>query len=166
VARDAAALMRTVGGRPAAIDPGSARAHLPRLTARQREVAELVAAGASNREIAEQLSLSVRTVEGHVAAIRAVLGVRSRAGVAAAAATGRPAEAVALTTREREIAGLVASGRANHEIAASLGLSVKTVERQLSGCYRKLGVSGRSGLAAWVVANDGVADPLLPSMES
>ena len=36
------------------------------LTPREREIAELIAAGLSNRDIAEQLTLSVRTVEGHV----------------------------------------------------------------------------------------------------
>jgi DNA-binding CsgD family transcriptional regulator/energy-coupling factor transporter ATP-binding protein EcfA2 len=36
------------------------------LTAREREIAELVAAGLTNKDIAEQLTLSIRTVEGHV----------------------------------------------------------------------------------------------------
>ncbi|OKH64775.1 hypothetical protein EB72_08585 [Mycobacterium sp. SWH-M1] len=36
------------------------------LTPREREIAELVSAGLSNREVAEALTLSVRTVEGHV----------------------------------------------------------------------------------------------------
>ena len=36
------------------------------MTAREREIAALVAAGLSNREIAERLTVSVRTVEGHI----------------------------------------------------------------------------------------------------
>jgi ATP/maltotriose-dependent transcriptional regulator MalT len=36
------------------------------VTSREREIAALVAAGLSNREIAERLSVSIRTVEGHV----------------------------------------------------------------------------------------------------
>ena len=48
------------------------------LTKRQREIARLVAAGTTNRDIAEQLSISVRTVEHHVAAILAKRAVRSR----------------------------------------------------------------------------------------
>ncbi|MBX7431369.1 LuxR C-terminal-related transcriptional regulator [Mycobacterium sp. Y57] len=48
------------------------------LTPREREIAELVAAGLSNREIAEQLVLSVRTVEGHVYRACFKLGVADR----------------------------------------------------------------------------------------
>lgn len=48
------------------------------LTARQREIAQLAATGRSNREIAEALVLSVKTVESHLGAAFATLGVRSR----------------------------------------------------------------------------------------
>ena len=41
------------------------------LTAREREIAELVAAGRTNREIAEQLVLSTRTIEAHLRTIYA-----------------------------------------------------------------------------------------------
>jgi DNA-binding NarL/FixJ family response regulator len=48
------------------------------LTAREREIAELVASGRTNREIAEQLVLSTRTIEAHLRSIYAKLAVRSR----------------------------------------------------------------------------------------
>ncbi|MEU7057371.1 helix-turn-helix transcriptional regulator [Streptomyces sp. NPDC046197] len=53
------------------------------LSAREREVIALVAAGLTNRQIAARLYLSVRTVETHVRNIRNTLGLRSRAHVAA-----------------------------------------------------------------------------------
>jgi predicted ATPase/DNA-binding CsgD family transcriptional regulator len=53
------------------------------LSARQRAVAKLVAAGHSTREIADKLSLSPRTVETHIAAIFEKLGVRTRAQLTA-----------------------------------------------------------------------------------
>ncbi len=52
------------------------------LTPREREVAALVAAGKSNREIADALVLSERTAERHVANIMAKLGVSSRTQIA------------------------------------------------------------------------------------
>jgi len=48
------------------------------LTAREREIAELVAAGRTNREVAAQLVLSERTIEAHLRNVYAKLGVRSR----------------------------------------------------------------------------------------
>ncbi len=53
-----------------------------------------------------------------------------------------------LTEREREVLGLVAWGRTNAEIAAVLGLSVRTVQKHLERVYRKLGVRSRSQAAA------------------
>ena len=48
------------------------------LTARQREVAELVAVGLSNKEIAEKLYLGEGTVRNYVSAILQKLGVEDR----------------------------------------------------------------------------------------
>lgn len=58
------------------------------LTRRESEVARLVARGMSNREIAESLFVSPRTVETHVEHILAKLGLRSRGQVAPKLALG------------------------------------------------------------------------------
>ncbi len=52
------------------------------LTPTERRVAELVAAGSSNKEVAATLFIAPRTVEGHVTQIYAKLGVHSRAELA------------------------------------------------------------------------------------
>lgn len=52
------------------------------LTDRQREVAERVSRGLSNRQIAEELVLSVRTVDSHVERILTRLGLRTRTQIA------------------------------------------------------------------------------------
>jgi DNA-binding CsgD family transcriptional regulator len=52
-----------------------------------------------------------------------------------------------LTPTETRVAGLVAKGRTNKEVAAELYMSVKTVEANLSHIYDKLGVRSRSELA-------------------
>jgi ATP/maltotriose-dependent transcriptional regulator MalT len=48
------------------------------ITAREREIAKMVAAGLSNRQIADRLVVSVRTVEGHLYRIFAKLGIDDR----------------------------------------------------------------------------------------
>jgi non-specific serine/threonine protein kinase len=52
------------------------------LTRREREVAALVAEGLTNKQIAERLTLSVRTAESHVEQIRSKLGFRTRTQIA------------------------------------------------------------------------------------
>lgn len=55
---------------------------LAALTPHQRRIAGLVATGATNREVVQTLSLSVRTVDHHLRNIFATLGVRSRVELA------------------------------------------------------------------------------------
>ncbi len=52
------------------------------LTAREREIAELVASGLSNKEVAARLFVSVRTVEANLSKLYAKLGVRTRTELA------------------------------------------------------------------------------------
>ena len=60
---------------------GERRRERDGLTTREREILRLIALGHTNREVAERLVLSVRTVETHRSRIQRRLDVRSRAGL-------------------------------------------------------------------------------------
>ena len=53
----------------------------PVLTERERQIAVMAASGATNRDIAEAIGVSVRTVEGHLYQVFLKLGVASRSGL-------------------------------------------------------------------------------------
>jgi DNA-binding CsgD family transcriptional regulator len=57
------------------------------LSSRERQIADLVAAGQTNRQIAAALFVSEKTVESHLTKVLAKLGVPTRAGVGAALRT-------------------------------------------------------------------------------
>ncbi|GAB3761027.1 non-specific serine/threonine protein kinase [Nocardioides ginsengisegetis] len=81
-------------------------------------------------------------------------------GEAVAYALGEPAPVPAvarrsqsespLTPREREVAGLVAQGASNRDIAARLVISERTAETHVDHILRKLGFNRRTQVAAWV----------------
>jgi DNA-binding CsgD family transcriptional regulator len=52
------------------------------LTPQERQVAAIVAGGATNREAASALFLSVKTIEFHLGNVYAKLGIRSRSELA------------------------------------------------------------------------------------
>ncbi|MBI1379045.1 MAG: hypothetical protein GC157_16430 [Frankiales bacterium] len=79
-ALDAAHDLAALDDGPAGADRGAAPAGL---TPRELEVLRLVATGASNREVAERLVLSERTVARHMANIFLKLGVSSRSAATA-----------------------------------------------------------------------------------
>jgi pimeloyl-ACP methyl ester carboxylesterase/DNA-binding CsgD family transcriptional regulator len=85
--------LKSVGATSPSTRPSSASDEpvpAPHLSRRQAEVLELMARGKTNKEIAEALVLSIRTVERHVAGIYARLGVRNRTEAVAYALTRLP----------------------------------------------------------------------------
>jgi len=106
---------------------------LRELAAAEQAAATAGAARVRDEALQEQRRLGRRVGRG---------GERGRAGGGVGA----------LSPREREVAGLVADGRTNREIAARLFLSEKTIETVLSRVFRKLGVRSRAEVAARVAA--------------
>jgi pimeloyl-ACP methyl ester carboxylesterase/DNA-binding CsgD family transcriptional regulator len=85
-----------------------------------------------------------------VAEVRAFMEPDRLAWTASARRTREARPLEVLSGREVEVLRLAADGLANDDIATTLGLSARTVERHLSNAYAKLGVAGKSARAAAV----------------
>jgi non-specific serine/threonine protein kinase len=74
---------------------------------------------------------------------------------------GRPASPPAsdgpLSHREMEVAGLVADGATNAQVAARLFISERTVESHLASIFNKLGVDTRLQVARWFATTEAAA---------
>jgi DNA-binding CsgD family transcriptional regulator len=130
-----------------------------RLGLRQEEVGArllagraLLAAGARDAAVAELQRVAADAGRLGAGADRDAAGRElRRAGVRISSGARRAADTAGrngLTERERSVAELVAAGRSNKEVAATLFLSEKTVEANLTRIYDKLGVRSRTELAS------------------
>jgi DNA-binding CsgD family transcriptional regulator len=79
----AVALGESAGAKKPSVLPSMAQSETERLTARENEIAALVAEGLSNPEIARRLVISDRTAQTHVTNILKKRGLRNRKQIAA-----------------------------------------------------------------------------------
>lgn len=77
-----------------------------------------------------------------------------RIGLAELTGAPAPRHAHGLTARELEVARLVGDGKSNREIAETLVLSERTVERHLGNVFDKLQLESRVKLMRWLFEND------------
>jgi DNA-binding CsgD family transcriptional regulator len=95
-----------------------------------------------------------RQLAARAAASASELGMHPwlrRARALSAGPAGSRAATPALTTRELQVAGLVAGGKSNREIASILFLSDRTAQNHVQHILTKLGFSNRSQITSWFV---------------
>jgi DNA-binding NarL/FixJ family response regulator len=149
------------------------------LTPRERQIVEHASHGTSNKVIAFELGISTSSVSTHLSHAAAKLGLSSRTGLIqlfVALAVKSPSDASVsyvgwggnrfallamprspdlpeiLSPAEREVVTLVVAGKSNAAIAQARGVSSRTVENQLATAMKKLGVSSRANLTAFLMS--------------
>jgi non-specific serine/threonine protein kinase len=151
VLRGAADTLWTLLNAPVLIGPGYAQ---------HRQSAAATAAAALGEErftalrrhgAALPLSAALATARGEAPAVPPGSPLAAPGDGPGDARGSAPGSAVrGLTRREREIAGLVADGLGNREIAGRLYLSKRTVDSHIEHIFAKLSFSSRAQLAGWV----------------
>ncbi|MFF5288272.1 helix-turn-helix domain-containing protein [Paractinoplanes globisporus] len=131
--------------------PGAVRRHLSGLLPAQiGEILQHVYGGeASSPELAEAVW---RRTEGNPYRLSELLAIEGSNVL-----TIRSDDAD-LTAREREVLGLLAEGMSNKQIAAALGISVRTVTVHVSNLLRKTGASSRTEAALWALSGRRAGD--------
>jgi DNA-binding CsgD family transcriptional regulator len=110
--------------------------------------------------IADELAVKIEDEELRAEFLNGVAEIIPSAPTPSAAQIAK-AEADGLTRRERDVARLVALGKANKVIASDLGIGERTVEGYVASALAKLGFDSRARLAAWAVTK-GLAEPVHP----
>jgi DNA-binding CsgD family transcriptional regulator len=128
--------------------------------ARLEHARALVDLGAAVRRTGQRMRAREHLSRGlEIATMAGANGLASKAREELLATGARPRRVQlhgveALTASERRVARMAASGRSNPEIAQALFVTRKTVEKQLAGVYRKLGIRTRAELAASLMGQD------------
>jgi DNA-binding NarL/FixJ family response regulator len=134
------------------------------LLALQDDVADYVKAGASGFVMKdssfEDFFATIRAVAAGAEVLPQALTNSLFAQIARNADRVPPAqvlETVRLTTREREVVGLLAEGLSNKEIAKRLGIAIHTVKSHVHNVLEKLALRSRLEVAAFSHSLGGVA---------
>jgi DNA-binding NarL/FixJ family response regulator len=117
----------------------------------------LMCGTARGAEIRRALELGVSGVvlsDDAERALPAVVGAVCAGQVSVPAAERAQVRAPVLTTREKQILGLVVMGMTNGEIARKLYLAESTVKSHLSSAFSKLGVSSRNEAVSIILDPD------------
>lgn len=153
----------TLGGLAAVLGrPAEAIAHLLDGIAMERRIGALPGLARAQLTLAQVRAARGAPGDRDAAArlLEDCLDVARRLGMAPTVATaerlaaelaGHAVGPAALTAREREIAGLVAAGRSNRDIAEHLVLSERTVETHVRNVLTKLGLANRTQVASWAI---------------
>jgi DNA-binding NarL/FixJ family response regulator len=99
------------------------------------------------------LLLAIREVQKGNAFFSPTIAKRLRDRCRQAFADGQPLKKnIELTSRESEVLQLIAEGLPNKQIAAELGISIKTVEKHRQQVMNKLNIHDVAGLTRYAIS--------------
>jgi DNA-binding CsgD family transcriptional regulator len=115
----------------------------------------------ADRDFSERDRLVLKLLQPHfLQALRAAELNQARLDAAT-----QPLSSLGLTPREVQIAGWIARGRSNPEIASILGMRPRTVEKHVEKILAKLGVENRTAAAMVIAGAPSPPPQLLPALE-
>jgi predicted ATPase/DNA-binding CsgD family transcriptional regulator len=135
----------------------------------RRDQVEAVPTEAESRRLTDlgarlqrSLGAAAHDHERHAGRTMPAASVLELAGRLTAVGTEEAAGVVELTSRQLEVAALVAAGRTNRQIGKELGISEKTIEIHVHNLMTRLEVPSRAGVAAWAAARGLEPHPSTP----
>ena len=123
---------------------------------------QVIAAGANGYVLKQsapsELINAIRTVSSGNSYLDASLTQKVMGGYAGGPDAVRGENKADLTSRESEVLRLIALGYSNKEIAARIGLSVKTIETHKANAMRKLGMTTRIDIVRYAILQNWLDD--------